>query len=76
MPLFDITDEELEAFLNGFEKCEEVPPTVRCAGVPPKETKAAASKGQTCKRCNEFYEYADKPNQADGSFKCFSCRNY
>lgn len=73
MPLFDITDEEIEAFLNGFEKCIDVPPTTRCAGVPPKEEKA---KGQVCKSCKEFYEYAEEPNQKDGSFKCFSCRNY
>jgi hypothetical protein len=31
--------------------------------------------GYTCKNCGEHYPYADEPNQLDGSFKCWSCRN-
>lgn len=70
MATFTITDEEIEEFLNGFDKC--ISDDARnCAGAPHKE-----SKGQICKKCNELYEYAEKPNQKDGSFICFSCRNY
>lgn len=38
---------------------------------PPKKK----SNGSTCVKCKEFNPYAE-PNQKDGSFKCFSCRNY
>ncbi len=31
--------------------------------------------GYTCKVCREHYPYAEEPNQLDGSFKCWSCRN-
>lgn len=30
--------------------------------------------GCNCKKCKEKYEYAE-PNQSDGSFICYSCRN-
>lgn len=33
------------------------------------------SKGCRCKKCGETYPYAE-PNQQDGSFKCWSCRNF
>jgi len=33
------------------------------------------SNGCTCKHCGEIYPYAE-PNQRDGSFKCWSCRNF
>jgi len=32
--------------------------------------------GYTCKSCGELYPYADRPNQKDGSFKCWSCRHF
>jgi len=32
--------------------------------------------GCTCKTCGEIYPYAEGPNQPDGSFKCWSCRNF
>lgn len=32
--------------------------------------------GLTCKSCNEFYPYAERPNQKDGSFKCWGCRHF
>ena len=35
----------------------------------------AEASGMTCKFCGEFYPYADKANQVDGSFKCFGCRH-
>lgn len=64
---FDITDADIEAFINELDWG----PNKDCAGVPaPKK-----STGCICTRCKEFYEYAE-PNQKDGSFKCFSCRNY
>jgi hypothetical protein len=33
------------------------------------------SEGCTCVKCKTFNPYAE-PNQKDGSFKCYSCRNY
>jgi formylmethanofuran dehydrogenase subunit E len=33
------------------------------------------NKPQICKKCNEIYEFANA-NQADGTFICYSCRNY
>lgn len=30
--------------------------------------------GMFCKKCNNFYEFADA-NQKDGSLICYSCRN-
>lgn len=30
--------------------------------------------GHNCARCGEYYEYA-KPNQPNGSFKCWGCRH-
>lgn len=32
--------------------------------------------GYTCKACGEHYPYAEESNQKDGSFKCWSCRNF
>ena len=32
--------------------------------------------GQTCKQCGDFYPYADRPNQKDGTFKGWGCRHY
>lgn len=31
--------------------------------------------GCVCTKCRELFAYAE-PNQKDGTFKCFSCRNY
>lgn len=31
--------------------------------------------GMICSNCNEIYPYVDKPNQPDGSFKCYKCRS-
>lgn len=31
--------------------------------------------GCVCPKCGELYPYAE-PNQPDGSFKCWSCRNF
>jgi DNA-directed RNA polymerase subunit RPC12/RpoP len=32
--------------------------------------------GYTCSGCGEIYPYAEEPNQKDGSFKCWACRNF
>ncbi len=37
--------------------------------------KRRSKNGLTCKTCTEHYPYAEESNQADGSFKCWSCRN-
>ncbi len=37
--------------------------------------KRRTKNGCTCKKCGEIYPYAE-PNQKDGSFKCWSCRNF
>lgn len=33
-----------------------------------------SSDGMTCGRCGNLYPYAEGPNQDDGSFKCWGCR--
>jgi len=33
------------------------------------------SDGCICLKCNELYPYAE-PNQKDGTFKCYSCRQW
>src|SRR5271157_3919359 len=37
------------------------------------EVKAKKSDGCTCKKCREFYPYAE-PNQKDGTLVCYGCR--
>lgn len=37
--------------------------------------KRKKSSGLTCEKCGEFYPYAEEPNQADGSFRCWACRH-
>jgi hypothetical protein len=32
--------------------------------------------GLTCHSCQEYYPYAERPNQPDGTFKCWGCRNF
>jgi hypothetical protein len=36
--------------------------------------KEKKSDGCTCKKCKEFFEYAE-PNQEDGSLICWACRH-
>lgn len=50
-------------FLNGIEYDE------------PDLAVAKSENGLTCKACKDFYPYAEYPNQKDGSFKCWGCRN-
>jgi len=50
------------------------------APVPPDDypvivTQKRNKDGCTCKKCGEIYPHAE-PNQKDGSFKCWSCRNF
>jgi hypothetical protein len=33
------------------------------------------SKGFRCCECNDLHEFATKPNQEDGTFKCYKCRS-
>ena len=45
---------------------------------PPEEAapatkKSAKSDGCTCKKCKEYYPYAE-PNQEDGTLVCYGCR--
>jgi hypothetical protein len=44
---------------------------------PKKEAKKAKKDpdGCTCKKCKEFYQFAE-PNQEDGTLICYSCRTY
>jgi len=35
---------------------------------------ALAEPGLSCTKCNNFFNYADTPNQPDGTFKCYPCR--
>lgn len=41
---------------------------------PPIEEKKEKSEGCTCKKCREFFEYAE-PNQDDGTMICWACRH-
>jgi len=34
-----------------------------------------SANGFTCISCKELYPYADRPNQKDGTFKCWGCRH-
>lgn len=40
-----------------------------------KRSSKRKSNGCTCDKCGEIYPYAE-PNQSDGTFKCWSCRNF
>jgi hypothetical protein len=40
----------------------------------PVEEKKKKSDGCTCKKCKEFFEYAE-PNQEDGTLICWACRH-
>lgn len=40
----------------------------------PVEKKKKHSGGISCKKCKEFFEYAE-PNQEDGSLICWACRH-
>ena len=48
------------------------PPPVVSAQCEPKKKKD--SDGCTCKKCEEFYPYAE-PNQEDGTLICYACRH-
>jgi hypothetical protein len=39
----------------------------------PVEEKKKDSDGCTCKKCKEYYQYAE-PNQQDGTLICYGCR--
>ncbi len=39
----------------------------------PVEEKKENSDGCTCKKCKEYYQYAE-PNQDDGTLICYGCR--
>lgn len=39
------------------------------------QVRSISSTGLTCKSCKNYCPYADVSNQADGSFKCYSCRH-
>lgn len=40
----------------------------------PVEEKKKKSDGCSCKKCKEFFEYAE-PNQEDGTLICWACRH-
>lgn len=40
----------------------------------PVEEKENKSDGCSCKKCKEFFEYAE-PNQEDGTLICWACRH-
>ncbi len=40
----------------------------------PVEEKKKKSEGCSCKKCKEFFEYAE-PNQEDGTLICWACRH-
>jgi hypothetical protein len=45
------------------------------APVEKKKTKRKEEDGCICKKCKEFYPYAE-PNQEDGTLICYGCRKH
>lgn len=76
------TDEEIEEMLHDFlssQKFHEFADQFNLKQVesdpaPPDIKQQRGEPGLTCIKCKDFYEYADTPNQPDGTFKCFPCR--
>jgi hypothetical protein len=58
-----------------YEFIEDEGPSIRRNDDYPVIVKRSRKNGCTCKACGEIYPYAE-PNQKDGSFKCWSCRNF
>ncbi len=54
-----------------------VPQQISIQGIDfavPVEEKKKKSEGCSCKKCKEFFEYAE-PNQEDGTLICWACRH-
>jgi hypothetical protein len=51
-----------------------VPQTIGIDLAVPVEKKKKDSAGCFCKKCKDFFEYAE-PNQEDGTLVCWSCRH-
>lgn len=58
-----------ETFTFEFPEDDDFPVIVK------KSKSKTKRNGCTCPKCGEIYPYAE-PNQPDGSFKCWSCRNF
>ncbi len=56
-------------FVDDTEFVDDYPVIVKKSKAKPK------GNGCTCPKCGEIYPYAE-PNMPDGSFKCWSCRNF
>lgn len=72
----NMNKEELNLFCN-YESSYTFDPTpsfIRFLSNPITEEKTF--NGLTCNKCNLFCSYANKTNQADGSFHCYSCRTF
>jgi hypothetical protein len=71
----DISDEELEFWLDGEKLIISWDDDLAGSSVSPnQEVIEKKSAGCRCKKCDNFFEYAE-PNQIDGSFKCWGCRH-
>ena len=69
------TDEEFWKDVDQFELDFGGPPAQDDFPVIVKKSTKRNSNGCICKKCGELYPFAE-PNRKDGSFKCWSCRNF
>lgn len=73
-----IDDEEtsflFDGELVGFEL--DLPDMMPFDNDFPKFVTIKYANGATCATCNEIFPYAAESNQRDGTFKCYSCKNY
>ena len=58
-----------------FNFDEELPDTIKEPAVQPKvKPKGKVGDGMICMTCKNYYPFVE-PNQKDGSFMCYKCRN-
>lgn len=78
----DITDEELEFWLDGEKYTishDSYDEEARQNGLDDLHAKClivrrkSSTDGCTCTKCGDVFPYAE-PNQEDGSFRCWNCR--
>jgi hypothetical protein len=61
-------------YTNGWVMPYIFPNDFTVAPTEPADTKKKEMDGCFCKKCHNFYEYAE-PNQYDGTLICWACRN-
>ena len=70
---FDL--EELRLTAEEADKAEDMK-SAWCFGfLLPKQDESPKSAGCVCVKCKEYCKFAE-PNMEDGTFKCYSCKQY